>query len=914
MPLSFVRLAATSLFAGACSAQFYAPVTLAQNQGNGSPTGYFEIVDMDAADLDNDGDTDFVFAVVGSNPIFWLRNNGNGSYSLLQISNPSFLNGVSAVHAADMDGDGDVDILFGAGGGYGGPVIPGSNSQLRIYRNNGAGSFTGTNIFSAGSFGSFSLGAKGVNQLTSADMDGDGDLDIVMCQGVDAAFGVNWDRVVWIDNDGTANFGATRTVDPGSAGDVPRRADAADVDGDGDVDLVVAYAGSDELVCWKNPGAGTGSWTFTVLRSNALSWDAQFGDVDGDGKLDVVATHGSGEVACYAGDGAGGFASQQVIGTAGPDAGPVALTDVDGDGDLDVFAGPREGVPGVTGDLLFFDGQGAGTFAAAQSVQGGTTTTGIRFADLTGDGQRDLIVADDVGLRLYELNFSPNAAQKATFGASCPSAASAIYEQLPQQSMDLAGKAITGTRTPAGHDVSVGPSTIEPLGPNAVLLDLDNDQFLTNLARPVSLGGVGASFPIGVSANGFVTLNAPFPPLPSSQPPYQVTELLGIGDSGFSTDPVPTLFAWTDLAPSSAAGGGVFTTQLDLESGTLGSFISGVPWPQLLPTSDPLQAPYFGQPQQDVLYGAFGQYSLHGALTLPHASGTAPYVVTVRYQSNTGAELKLEEAGGGAGSLYQQLVLPAGPAWQTATFSVNLPAAINPALAFDAASNGPARINWIRISEPPPSTGGVYYEQLDATTARVTFDGVAGNGAAGANTVQFTLEVAGVGSALVSLEDFTIAFGSVSPNNPAPWLVGFTAEGLSADLGPRDLSAGPYTIGDEDVLIDLDSSYPRLGSPWVVTLSGYGPQPVGFLFIGDTRTDPGIPLAVLGAPGCSAYTNANLAAQVLFMFNGASATSIPIPNNASVIGVELACQATAVSTLNVFGLATSNGLYARVGN
>lgn len=128
--------AAALLFAGhTVTAQIAPPVTLYQNQGSGSPSGYFDIADVDAADLDNDGDVDLVFAIGGSNSISWLRNNGNGAYSLLQIPKTSGLQGASAVHAADMDGDGDVDILFGAAGGYGGPVVPGSNSQLRIFRN-----------------------------------------------------------------------------------------------------------------------------------------------------------------------------------------------------------------------------------------------------------------------------------------------------------------------------------------------------------------------------------------------------------------------------------------------------------------------------------------------------------------------------------------------------------------------------------------------------------------------------------------------------------------------------------------------------------------------------------------------------------------------------------------------------------
>ena len=909
--------AAALLFAGhTVTAQIAPPVTLYQNQGAGSPSGYFDIADVDAADLDNDGDVDLVFAIGGSNSISWLRNNGNGAYSLLQIPNTSGLQGASAVHAADMDGDGDVDILFGAAGGYGGPVVPGSNSQLRIYRNNGQGGFTGTNIFYAGGFGSSGTGAKGVNHLTSADMDGDGDLDIVMCQGVDATFGVNWDRVTWIDNDGTSNFGATRTIDPGQAGDVPRRADAADVDGDGDVDLVVAYAGSDELVCWKNPGAGTGSWTFSLLRFNEFSWDAQFGDVDGDSNVDVVAAHAGGKIAYYLGDGAGGFGGQLVLGTAGSEAGPVALIDVDSDGDLDVFAGQRATFPGVTGDLSFFEAQGGGAFAAPQPLASNTTTRTIRAADLNGDGQRDLVVAEAVGVRYYEVNFLAGAATRETFGASCASAATSFYERLPQQSMDLAGKAVSGVRTASGYQITVGPSTIAPLGPNAVLLDLGNDGY-ERMTRPVSQGGAGSLLPIGVSANGFITADSISggQPAPSAQPPYQVGELLNITEGSFLTSPVPTLFAWTDLQPASGSSGGTFTTQVDVELGSLNTVNSNPP-PQAIPTTDPLQSTYYGQgpTPKDVLYDTWGQFSTHGQLTLPHASGNALYVVKVRYQSTTGGLINFGEAGAGPSGTYKQLPLPASPNWQTETFDVWLPNVVNPAFVYAFSSAGPVRVNWIRISEPAPASGGVYFEDLGGGSARVTFDGVAGNGTAGANTVQFTLNLSGFGFYNMAIENFTIAFGALSPSNPEPWLVGFSPEGASADTGSRDLSAGPFALGAEDTLVSLDSNAPRLGTNWTVVLSDYGALPVGFLFIGDTRYDPGIPLAGLGAPGCSAYTNGNLSALLQFMFNGSSVRTIPIPNNAALIGTQLVCQSTAGSSMNAFGIATSNGLAVTVGN
>ena len=64
----------------------------------------------------------------------------------------------------------------------------------------------------------------------------------------------------------------------------------------------------------------------------------------------------------------------------------------------------------------------------------------------------------------------------------------------------------------------------------------------------------------------------------------------------------------------------------------------------------------------------------------------------------------------------------------------------------------------------------------------------------------------------------------------------------------------------------------------------------------------------------SIFRKTNLSALLQFMSNGSSTRVIPIPNNAALVGAELALQSTALASLNAFGLATSNGLYARVGN
>ena len=161
-----------------------------------------------------------------------------------------------------------------------------------------------------------------------------------------------------------------------------------------------------------------------------------------------------------------------------------------------------------------------------------------------------------------------------------------------------------------------------------------------------------------------------------------------------------------------------------------------------------------------------------------------------------------------------------------------------------------------------------------------------------------------------------MSFGALSANHPEPWVVGYSPSGPRDDPGPTDLSGigiNTLSLSDNDVVIALDSNAPQLGSSWNLALSDYGPFPFGFLLFGDTKYNPGISLAGLGAPGCSAYTNGNLSALLVPLAGGAATVPIPIPNNPSLSGAKLACQATAPSGINTFGIATSNGLDVTVG-
>ncbi len=137
----------------------------------------------------------------------------------------------------------------------------------------------------------------------------------------------------------------------------------------------------------------------------------------------------------------------------------------------------------------------------------------------------------------------------------------------------------------------------------------------------------------------------------------------------------------------------------------------------------------------------------------------------------------------------------------------------------------------------------------------------------------------------------------------------------SHDAGPHDLSAGPHGIvGPDREPLALAAGLPRLGATLTLAVTGVPPVvPVGFVFAGDQPL-AGIDLGFLGAPGCRAYSNANLGALSLPVAAGAGSLAISIPNVSALVGVTLVSQAVAFALDNPLNLVTSNGLTWTIGN
>ena len=228
------------------------------------------------------------------------------------------------------------------------------------------------------------LGDKGNDDwkdVIGADIDADGDADLL-----GASFAAN--RLVWFENEG-GSFSSEHEIE--AALGETRTLVVSDLDGDGDSDI--AYVGSEDVVWQENLGGGSFAGARIVADRFASALAAA--DIDGDGDPDLVlSSRAHDEVGWLENEGAGRFAEYAVIAEDAYNAGPVAASDMDGDGMVDLVCRC-----GTDGEIAWIRNAGGGDFAAPRVVSSQIDAVFLGPADMDGDGDPDLLAVDGGGSR-----------------------------------------------------------------------------------------------------------------------------------------------------------------------------------------------------------------------------------------------------------------------------------------------------------------------------------------------------------------------------------------------------------------------------------------------------------------------------------------------------------------------------------
>jgi hypothetical protein len=318
-------------------------------------------------DFNGDGKPDILVqqAPTSSTGVSVFPGRGDGTFSSPINSNPGV--SIGNIRLADVNGDGKLDLVFVS--------ITHTTNQVYVSLGAGDGTFGTVTAYTV-----FSGGAS-VVEIVTGDFNGDGKIDVAASGNIDNAVGPI--GVLFGNGDGTFATPAVTSVGVNA----PNGLAVADFNGDGKLDLVLAgeQLSDHTQQTYFLPGKGDGTFQTPSIIAPG-SGAVAVGDVNGDGKLDVVVS-ASPFFETLLGNGNGTFQQKAAYPSSNLGAFSVAIADFNGDGKLDISDGAS--VIYGKGDGTFQDVPGViANVPAGLSQAFSTVATG----DFNGDGKTDLAV------------------------------------------------------------------------------------------------------------------------------------------------------------------------------------------------------------------------------------------------------------------------------------------------------------------------------------------------------------------------------------------------------------------------------------------------------------------------------------------------------------------------------------------
>lgn len=360
---------------------------------------------MTFADIDGDEDQDLFWGDFFEPGLLYIENTGACARPRLRttpvpfpVNDPLQSSGYNAPSFGDLDADGDMDLLAGVLGGAFNPNKT-AQSNLYMYEQRGDKQFT---LRTTRFLDQIDVGSESYPVLV--DLDADGDEDLLVANKISAEGGRGATMTYFENADGAYRPGEAPAFFPAY-----HYAPAfGDLDGDGDLDLLLG-TWNDGIAWYRNEGAPDAP-NFVLQQRGFIRLTRgshatpTLVDIDGDGDLDLFAGETSGTINFYRNAGTAAAPVFEFVSDnyADIDVGrrsvPV-FVDADGDGDADLIVGSeQEG-------LLLFRNEGSRTtprFGEREQLPYETPQAAVpAFGDPDGDGRLELVLGGYSGGLLY---------------------------------------------------------------------------------------------------------------------------------------------------------------------------------------------------------------------------------------------------------------------------------------------------------------------------------------------------------------------------------------------------------------------------------------------------------------------------------------------------------------------------------